>query len=93
MYFLGSSLSLLRCLFCVMGKRCSTTGSVMVAPEHFRFLGIFATGHHENAYFAATHRQRHRLLSTIMNSIMFATAHRDHYFNDFQSLGERNLLK
>jgi len=56
-------------------------------------MGIFATGHHENAYFAATHRQRHRLLSTIMNSIMFATAHRDHYFNDFQSLGERNLLK
>jgi len=57
------------------------------------YMGIFATGHHENAYFAATHRQRHRLLSTIMNSIMFATAHRDHYFNDFQSLGERNLLK
>ena len=35
--FLGSSLSLLRCLFCVMGKRSSTTGSVMVAPEHLRF--------------------------------------------------------
>jgi len=25
-----------------------------------------------------------------MDSIMFATAHRGHYFNDFQSLGERN---
>ena len=37
MYFLGSSLSLLRCLFCVMGKRSSMTGSVMVAPEHLRF--------------------------------------------------------
>ena len=37
MYFLGSSLPLLRCLFCVMGKRSSTTGSVMVAPEHLRF--------------------------------------------------------
>ena len=37
MYFLESSLSLLRCLFCVMGKRPSTIGSVMVAPEHHRF--------------------------------------------------------
>ena len=37
MYFLGSSLSLLRCLFCVMGKRSSVTGSVMVAPEHLIF--------------------------------------------------------
>ena len=35
--FFGSSLSLLRCLFCVMGQRSSMTGSVMVALEHLRF--------------------------------------------------------
>jgi hypothetical protein len=32
--FSGSSLSFLRCLFCVMGKRSSMIGSVMVAPKH-----------------------------------------------------------
>ena len=35
--FFGSPLSLLWCLFCVMGKGSSTTGSVMVAPEQLRF--------------------------------------------------------
>ena len=35
--FLGSSLSLLWCLFSVTGKRSCMTGSVMVAPKHLRF--------------------------------------------------------